>query len=177
MIRTIASPTPTSAAATAITNKANTAPATSALAAPNVSRLMLTALRISSIDISTITVFLRAITPYTPIAKRIAASRRNWLSIRSSIAAPSAVLSGDDDGAHERRQQQHRHDLERDQVLREDRVAHRGGVAAADGVDLPVGGQGVVAPAVDERVRHDPRQQQCRAQADPPMVVGHVDVA
>src|SRR5918994_5285190 len=139
MISTIASPTPTSAAATAITNSANTAPATSPFAAPNVSRLMLTALRISSIDISTITVFLRAMTPYTPMQNRIAPSSRNWLSIRSSIAAPLPVIPGDDDGADQRRQQQHRDDLERDQVLREDRVAHGRRVATPHGVDLPLG--------------------------------------
>src|SRR5918996_1438057 len=159
MISTIASPTPTSAAATAITNRANTAPATSPLAAPNVSRLMLTALRISSIDISTITVFLRAMTPYTPMQKRIAPSSRNWLSMRSSIAGPTPVLPGDDDGADQGGKQQHRHDLERDQVLRKDRVADRGRVAAAHGVDLTLGGEGVVAPAVDEGVAHDGRQE------------------
>ena len=63
MISTIARPTPTSAAATAMMNSANTAPVMFPCSAPKVSRLMLTALRISSIDISTSTVFLRAMTP------------------------------------------------------------------------------------------------------------------
>ena len=43
------------------------------------SRLMLTELRISSIDMSTSTAFLRASTPYTPMAKSTAPSSRNWL--------------------------------------------------------------------------------------------------
>ena len=55
---------PTSAAATAITNSANTMPFTSLpLFKANAMRLMFTAFKISSIDISTSTAFLRASTP------------------------------------------------------------------------------------------------------------------
>src|SRR5512132_904894 len=147
MISTMARPTPTSAAATAMMNRANTAPATSPCIAPNAIRLMLTALRMSSIDISTSTVFLRAMTPYTPVQKRIAPSSRNWLRISSSTASP--VLPGDDDGADQRGEQQHRDDLERDQVLGEDRVAHGGRVAAG------VGARGLV----DRRDPHVGRQR------------------
>ena len=51
-------------------------------------RLMLTALRISSIDISTSTPLRRASTPYTPIENRTAPRRRNWLTQHAST--PSA---------------------------------------------------------------------------------------
>ena len=59
----MARPTPTSAAAMAITNSANTDPATAPCMAPKAMRLMLTAFRMSSIDMRTSTAFLRAITP------------------------------------------------------------------------------------------------------------------
>jgi hypothetical protein len=63
MSSTIASPTPTSAAATVITKRAKTWPTTVPCSTPKAMRLMLTALRISSTDIRTITPFFRASTP------------------------------------------------------------------------------------------------------------------
>src|SRR3954468_6324986 len=109
MSRTMARPTPTSAAATAITNRAKIWPATVCRKAPKATRLMLTALRISSIDISTSTPLRRASTPYTPVQNRKAARNRN--SFR--YTAPS-VPSRDDDGADQGGEEEHRHDLERD---------------------------------------------------------------
>ena len=59
----MARPTPTSAAATAITNRANTSPPTVSRKAPKATRLRFTALRMSSMDMSTRTPFRRASTP------------------------------------------------------------------------------------------------------------------
>src|SRR5439155_20012493 len=61
--RTMARPTATSAAATVMTKRAKTWPTTLPCSAPKATRLMLTALRISSIDMSTITPLRRASTP------------------------------------------------------------------------------------------------------------------
>src|SRR4029079_2709306 len=58
--RTSARPTPTSAAATAMMNRANTLPSMFWLNRLKASRLMFTELRISSMLISTMTAFLRA---------------------------------------------------------------------------------------------------------------------
>ena len=54
----------------------------------NASRLMLTELRISSIDISTITAFFRAITPYTPMQNSTAPSNRNSLTNTANPSWP-----------------------------------------------------------------------------------------
>src|ERR671920_67437 len=113
MSRTIASPTPTSAAATAITKSANTWPATSPWNAPNATRFRFTAVRMSSIDIRTSTPFLRASTPYTPVLKRNADSRRNWLRCTS-------VPPRHDDRPDEGGEQQDRDDLEGHDVALED---------------------------------------------------------
>src|SRR5262245_23558615 len=88
----------------------------------NATRLMLTALRMSSMDMSTITALRRARTPYTPALKRNAPRSRNWLSSTTSVPP------GQHDRADERRQEQHRHRLERQQVGGEDRVADLLGV-------------------------------------------------
>ncbi len=60
---TIASPMPTSAAATAITNSAKIWPPTSCSEDENAMKFTFTAFSISSIDIRTITAFRRARTP------------------------------------------------------------------------------------------------------------------
>ena len=71
---------------------------------------MLTELRISSIDISTITAFLRAITPYTPMQNSTAPSSRNWL-----IEHRASVLPGQHDGADDGGEQHERQRPERQQ--------------------------------------------------------------
>ena len=63
MSSTIARPTPTSAAAIVMTNSANTCPATAWWNAENATRLMFTALSMSSTLMSTSTPLLRASTP------------------------------------------------------------------------------------------------------------------
>src|SRR5829696_4466257 len=74
--RTIANPTPTSAAATAITYRANTCPSTLPCRRAKAMKLRLTALRISSTDINTITALRRASTPYTPMQNSTAPSSK-----------------------------------------------------------------------------------------------------
>ena len=76
-------------------------------------RLMLTELRMSSIDISTSTPLLRARTPYTPMQNRTAPSSRNWLT---SIRPQSRLRQHD--GADQRGEQDERQGPERQQVRR-----------------------------------------------------------
>src|SRR5947209_18674672 len=102
MSSTMARPTPTSAAAMAITNRANTWPAIVSRKAPKAIRLMFTAFRISSTDMSTSTPFLRASTPYTPVQKRSAPRKRN------SLSSTELVPPGDYHGAHEGGEEQDR---------------------------------------------------------------------
>src|SRR5690606_29542422 len=118
---------------------------------------MLTALRISSIDISTSTPLRRTITPYTPIENRIADSRRNWFS---SIGAPS-VPSGQDDGPDQGGEQEDGDHLERHEVVTEDRVRHHLGAAVGVGLGRAlVGGEGelLAAEGLDERVAEHQQQ-------------------
>ena len=70
-------PTPTSAAATAMMNSANTLPSEPPFRRSKASRLMLTELRTSSTLSSTMTAFLRVITPYTPMQNSRAPRIRN----------------------------------------------------------------------------------------------------
>ena len=70
----------------------------------NANRLMLTEFRISSILISTMTAFLRAITPYTPMQNSTAPSRRNLListrqSFRARTMAPMTAASSTNESA------------------------------------------------------------------------------
>ena len=75
-----------------------------AVISANATRLRLTALRISSTDISTITAFLRAITPYTPMQNSTAPSSRKFAantaqSFRARTMAPMAAASRMNDSA------------------------------------------------------------------------------
>src|SRR5436190_1143009 len=83
---------------------------------PNAAKLMLTALRMSSIDMSTITPLRRASTPYTPMANSAAPRSRN------SFRSTALLLPRQDDRAHEGGEEQDRHDLERNEVGGEDGV-------------------------------------------------------
>src|SRR5580704_7140004 len=168
----MASPTPTSAAATAITNRAKTCPATVLLKAPKAIRLMLTAFRISSTDMRTSTLFLRARAPYTPVQNKKAARIRNSLSCmrRSSLVPP-----GDHDGADQRRQEEDGGHFEGDDEVVEDGDPDRGGVAP------PVGDQGGVYVDSLETPLQGDRQHAEEEQGDdpgqPPLVVVQLLVA
>src|SRR4051812_47837526 len=159
----MARPTPTSAAATAMMNSAKTAPVALCSCVPKATRLRFTALRMSSMDMSTITPFRRASTPYTPMANSAAARKRNWLR---NIGLPSSVPPGQDDGADEGGEQHDRGDLEGDQVGAEDRVAHLlGGLPELGGGladDLDAG----APPLVPQGPAHGEQEQQADDAAD-----------
>src|SRR5438105_11317957 len=109
----MARPIPTSAAATVITNSANTWPMTSALFThcENATRLTFTAFSISSIDISTRTAFRRARTPYTPVENSTAENARTygrWIVARAITAGSRLLPAGQGHGADQRGEQQDR---------------------------------------------------------------------
>ena len=81
-------------------------------------RLMLTEFRMSSIDISTSTAFLRASTPYTPMENRTAPEEEELVDQHGR-----SVFPGQHDGADHGREQHEGQGPERDQVRPEDRVA------------------------------------------------------
>ena len=83
---------------------------------------------------------------------------------------------GQDDGADEGGEQEHRDDLERDEVGGEDRVADRGRVRPVDRRHPGVGGERRAAPAelVDQGVGHHAEQEQRRGRATEPVLVGEV---
>src|ERR1700712_4442126 len=103
---------------------------------------MFTELRISSMLISTITAFLRAMTPYTPMQNSTAPSSRN--SLTSISILPSQHDRADDGCEEEERQRP-----ERQQVGPEDAVAERGG-GHRGGVLRQLG----AAEPVDQNPRH-----------------------
>src|SRR6476659_1625959 len=143
----MASPTPTSAAATAMMYSAKTLPSRLLCNWLNANRLLLTELRMTSIDISTITAFLRAITPYTPMQNSTAPRRRN--SLRSI-----SVLPGEHDCTDDGSEQNERQRPERQQEGLEHAVAElRGG-------HLGSGLQPIVAEALDQDVEHRAQHQQ-----------------
>src|SRR5512132_3752337 len=142
----MARPTPTSAAATAMMYRANTLPSRLLCSWLNARRLMLTEFRITSIDISTITAFFRAITPYTPMQNSAAPRRRNSFT---SIS----ILSGQHDGADHGGEKDERQRPERQEERFEDAVAERGRGNLSRRVET------IVAEALDEHVAHDPEHQ------------------
>src|SRR5687768_7809530 len=117
---------------------------------------MLTELRISSMLINTMTAFLRAMTPYTPMQNRTAPSSRKLL-----ISMSASVLPGEDDGADDRGEEDERERPEGQQVGLEDVVADslyrdRCGVLWQLGV----------LEAGDQHPRHDTEHQQCDGDAE-----------
>src|SRR5688572_3110221 len=101
--------------------------------------------------------------------KSTAPKRRNWL-----ISTARSVLPGQDDGADQRGEQEHRHDLEGHEVGREDGVANGAGPAG--------GGDGLLAAAlelgellvleeVDEHVAEDAEQEESGDDGDAALVV------
>src|SRR5215510_8457031 len=114
----IARPTAASAAATVITKKTNTCPATP-YACANATKLRFTALSISSTHMNTMIAFRRISTPNTPITKSTAEKKRD--SASTFLSALLAQDHGADDGS----EQQNAGHLEREQVLVEERRCDR----------------------------------------------------
>src|SRR5680860_968828 len=166
MARTMARPTPTSAAATAITNRAKTWPDTALVMVLKATRLMFTELRMISIDMSTSTPLRLDITPYTPMQNSTAASSRNWF--RNTASVPS----GDHDGADERSEQEKRNEFERDQVGPEDRVRHCCGRRGQR-----IRRELVATEPVDEYVGHQAQQHERREGTEEPVVAAQLLVA
>src|SRR3954453_11571705 len=156
---TMAKPTPTSAAAMAITKRANTWPMTLSRKALKAIRLMLTALSISSIDRSTSNAFLRASTPYTPRQKMTAAKSRN--SFRYTGSVPSCQRHRADEGG----QQEDRGHFERDHVGAEDRVADLRRAPDGEGAEL------LVAEAVEQDRAQRAEEEEGDERAEDTLVV------
>src|SRR5581483_8783879 len=120
---TIASPTAASAAATVMTKITNTCPE-NPYSRENATNVRFTALSMSSTHMNTMIALRRTSTPTTPIAKSAAeiASDSASISVSSQeLAAPAA----NDDGADDRHEQEHAGDLEREEILVEQRLGHR----------------------------------------------------
>src|SRR5690349_17071020 len=115
MARMIARPTAASAAATVITKKTKTWPE-SPCTVDRATKVRLTALSISSTHMKITIALRRTRTPATPITNRIAETIR---------AGPSSISDpplGEDYRADDRCEQQHGGQLERHQVLLEERL-------------------------------------------------------
>src|SRR6266545_4545756 len=113
----IASPTAASAAATAMTKNTNTCPPIPRFCA-SATNVRLTALSISSTHMKITIALRRNSTPATP-------------SVNSTAEMASAGLSStlelplrQDDGAHDGGEEQHARDLERHEILVEQRIGH-----------------------------------------------------
>src|SRR5262245_26927852 len=158
--RTTASPTATSPAATAIVNTPNTWPVRLLSWRLKAMRFRLAAFMINSIDIRMTMTLRRISTPIMPIENSSRLMTRTWEG--GTGMSPSAFLdrTRQDDGGDHRDQQEQRRDLERQQVVREDRLPHRLEVAA-----LPQYRGGLVdrrdgAAAVDRQDDRDDGQPQ-----------------
>src|SRR5437773_12007751 len=114
-------PTAASAAASAMMKSAKTWPATSPYKRENATRLMFTALRISSMDMSTTMTLRRVTTPTTPMMK--SARLRNKYCPIGSIAALRSLL-GHDHGPNHSHQQQDRSNLKGQQIRFEQAASH-----------------------------------------------------
>src|SRR3954467_4726427 len=106
----MASPTAASAAATVMTKKTNTCPATPYTCA-NATNARFTALSISSTHMKMMIALRRVRTPTTPITNNTAEKK----SDSASILPPAAK----DHGAHDGREQENARELEGQQVLGE----------------------------------------------------------
>src|SRR3954471_14438220 len=113
----MARPTAASAAATVMTKKTKTCPATPYVWA-NATKDRLTALSISSTHMKMMIALRRVSTPTTPIVKSTAEKK----SASASMAAP---LLADHDRADDRREQEDAGDLEGQQIGREERRRDR----------------------------------------------------
>src|SRR5215467_6767857 len=111
----IANPTAASAAATVITKNTNTCPV-DPYACANATNVRFTAFSISSTHMNTMIAFRRINTPKTPIANSTAEKKRD------SASKVFSALTTDDHGADDRRQKEDAGDLEREQVVVEERA-------------------------------------------------------
>src|SRR5829696_4955591 len=135
----IARPTAASAAATVMTKKTKTCPATPYTCA-NATKVRFTALSISSTHMKMMIALRRVSTPTTPIVNSTAEKKRASASMErlqraGFVTRPggSAVLPADDDRADDRGEEQDARHLEREQVLREQRTRQRPDGALARG--------------------------------------------
>src|SRR4051794_33178812 len=126
---------------------ANTLPSRLLCSWLNANRLMLTELRMTSIDISTITAFLRAMTPYTPMQNRTAPSRRNSL-------ISTSVLPGENDCADHGGEQDEGKGPEREEEGLEDAVTELRGRHLSSRFDA------VVTETFEQHVHHRAQHQQ-----------------
>src|SRR5512145_2282350 len=119
-----ARPTAASAAATVTTMKAKTPPAASPRYEPADTNATFTPFSISSTLIRMMSTFLRATTPTTPMQNRIA--ERSRYADDSIIPSPalSYLLLRQGDRPDHGGEEQHRGDLEREQVVGEQRPPH-----------------------------------------------------
>src|SRR4051812_45695501 len=130
----MARPTAASAAATVMTKKTKTCPATPYVCA-NATKVRFTALSISSTHMKMMIAFRRVSTPTTPIVNRTAEKN----SDSASIGFPA---SREGDGSYDGGEQQHARDLEREQVFVEQRPGdRRDGADARDLLRREVGRQ------------------------------------
>src|SRR4051812_40363095 len=123
----MARPTAASAAATVMTKKTKTCPATPYVCA-NATKDRLTALSISSTHMKMMIAFRRVSTPTIPIVNSTAEKN----SDSASIGGLSAT--GKRDGADDGGEEQHARDFEREEILAEQRTCDR--LDGAGGRDL-----------------------------------------
>src|ERR1051325_9466116 len=151
----IASPTAASPAATVMMKIVKTCPSSDPRRCENATRLMFTALSISSMHISTVIMLRRMITPTRPMAKIVPESSR-YASVVGGTSGTHRLLDfllrldaledvvgirflfvrgqlalADDDRADHRHEQEERRDFERHEVVGVERHADRFGVAGA----------------------------------------------
>src|SRR5262245_37541978 len=124
---TMASPTATSAAAIVMLNTPQICPVRWCHFAEKATKLMLAALRISSIDIRMMTTLRRMSTPRMPMATsaRLRIMRWLWGMAIGSQSPESSPGTAQHDGSDHGHQQEHRDDLEGKHVIAEQRQAHR----------------------------------------------------
>src|SRR5690606_14883039 len=110
----IARPTAASAAATVMTNTTNTCPVMPCMV-DSATKLRFTALSMSSTHMKMMIAFRRVSTPTTPMVNRIAEKK-------SDSGSMSGAALGENDGADDGGQEQDARDLEREQILAEQRL-------------------------------------------------------
>src|SRR4051812_16410521 len=114
----MARPTAASAAATVMTKKTNTCPATPYVWAKAM-KVRFTALSISSTHMKMMIALRRVSTPTTPIVNRTAEKNRDSASIGGGVAARQR------DRSYDGGEQQDARDLEREQIFVKQRSGHR----------------------------------------------------
>src|SRR3989304_4390321 len=135
MAMMVARPTAPPAAATVITKKTKTCPSREWRKRAKATKLRLTALSISSMDMKMTRALRRVATPATPTAKRKALRKRY---AHSGTMDLSLQLSfGEDHRPDHGREQDHRCQLEGDQVFAKEDAAHRLGIPhSPDGLEI-----------------------------------------